>query len=216
MQKILLCLFLCLFVFVEILPINNACAISDKEYTRCKKLSPEFAQAEDDLNTVWKQLNSLINNEDKKKQLLTNQRNWLKERDQRHVNEDGSADITNFTYYTKDRIAKLLLYKEYVKNNYLPIKITGQVIEQTESRYSKEYAYYLFTKLHCNKNEYNIWTLLCSSDDKKQHKDIDRILKSAKDDKDNCSILIDYDILGEIRIMTFVNPLKNEKCSLNW
>ena len=216
MKKSLLCIFICLFIISEMLPINNACAISDKEYARCKQLSPEFTQAENDLNAVWKQLNSLIKNKDKKQQILNNQRNWLKERDEKHVNENGTADITNFTADTKDRIAELILYKEYVKNNYLPITITGQVIEQTESRYAEDCAYYLYAKLYVNKNEYDIWILLCSSEDKKLHKDVNAILKRAEDNKDKCSILVDYDILGEIKVISFANPSKDEKCGLNW
>ena len=216
MNKILSYIFICLFVISAMLPINNACAISDKEYARCKQLSPEFVQAEKDLNAVWKQLNSLIQNKDKKQKLLDNQRNWLKERDSNHVNENGTADIPNFTTYTKNRIAELILYKEYVKNNYLPITITGQVIEQTESRYTEDTAYYLYTKLYVNKNEYDIWILLCSSEDKKQHEDVNNILKRAEDNKDKCSILVDYDILGEIKVISFANPSKDEKCGLNW
>ncbi len=216
MNKILSYIFICLFVISAMLPINNACAISDKEYARCKQLSPEFVQAEKDLNAVWKQLNSLIQNKDKKQKLLDNQRNWLKERDANYVNENGTADIPNFTTYTKDRIAELILYKEYVKNNYLPITITGQVIEQTESRYAEDTAYYLYTKLYVNKNEYDIWILLCSSEDKKQHEDVNNILKRAEDNKDKCSILVDYDILGEIKVISFANPSKDEKCGLNW
>ena len=216
MNKILSYIFICLFVISAMLPINNACAISDKEYARCKQLSPEFVQAEKDLNAVWKQLNSLIQNKDKKQKLLDNQRNWLKERDANYVNENGTADIPNFTTYTKDRIAELILYKEYVKNNYLPITITGQVIEQTESRYAEDTAYYLYTKLYVNKNEYDIWIFLCSSEDKKQHEDVNNILKRAEDNKDKCSILVDYDILGEIKVISFANPSKDEKCGLNW
>ena len=216
MNKILSYIFICLFVISAMLPINNACAISDKEYARCKQLSPEFVQAEKDLNAVWKQLNSLIQNKDKKQKLLDNQRNWLKERDANYVNENGTADIPYFTTYTKDRIAELILYKEYVKNNYLPITITGQVIEQTESRYAEDTAYYLYTKLYVNKNEYDIWILLCSSEDKKQHEDVNNILKRAEDNKDKCSILVDYDILGEIKVISFANPSKDEKCGLNW
>ena len=216
MNKILSYIFICLFVISAMLPINNACAISDKEYARCKQLSPEFVQAEKDLNAVWKQLNSLLQNKDKKQKLLDNQRNWLKERDSNHVNENGTADIPNFTTYTKNRIAELILYKEYVKNNYLPITITGQVIEQTESRYTEDTAYYLYTKLYVNKNEYDIWILLCSSEDKKQHEDVNNILKRAEDNKDKCSILVDYDILGEIKVISFANTSKDEKCGLNW
>lgn len=152
----------------------------------------------------------------KKQQFLNNQRHWLKEIDEKYVDENGNADITNFTSDTKDRIAELLLYKEYVKNNYSPIAITGQVIEQTESRYAEDCSYYLYTKLQVNNNEYDIWTLLCSSEDKKQHEDANRILKMSEDNKDKCSVLVDYDILGEIRVISFANPSKNGKCRLNW
>lgn len=144
MNKIFSSLFLCLFVISGILSSKNVFAISDKEYARCKKLSTEFAQAENDLNDVWKQLNALIKNNDKKQQLLNNQRHWLKERDEKFVNENGEADITNFTSDTKNRISELFLYKEYVKNNYLPIAITGQVVEQAESRYAEDCAYYIY------------------------------------------------------------------------
>ena len=59
MNKILSCIFICLFVISAMLPINNACAISDKEYARCKQLSPEFVQAE----KARKNHNNLIINE---------------------------------------------------------------------------------------------------------------------------------------------------------
>ncbi|MCR5815178.1 MAG: DUF1311 domain-containing protein [Desulfovibrio sp.] len=191
-------------------------AISDKQYAECKKLSPEFSQAEEDLNTVWKQLNSLIKSKENKHKLLINQKNWLKDRDDKYVHKDGSVDITNFTYETKERVADLFLYKEYVKNNYLPVKLTGQIIQQTESRYDENTAYHLYTKIVVNNNEYDIWILLCSSEDKIQHKDVDRILGKAEASKDKCSILVDYDILGKIQPISFVNPSKNEKCNLNW
>ena len=216
MNKKLSSLFIFLFVISGILSSKNVFAISDMEYLRCKKLSTEFAQAENDLNDVWKQLNALIKKNDKKQQILNNQRNWLKERDEKFVNENGETDITNFTHETNDRISELLLYKEYVKNNYLPIVITGQVIEQAETRYAEDFAYYIYTKLYVNKNEYDIWILLCSSEDKQRHKDVNRILKKAEDNNDKCSVLVDFDILGEIRAISFVNPSKNEKCSLNW
>ena len=216
MNKNLLCFFLSLFVAMAMLPVKSSYAISDKQYAECKKLSKEFTQTEKDLNTLWKELNSLIKNKDKKQQLLDNQRAWLKERDKEHINEDGVVDIPKFTWFTQKRVAELIIYKEYVKNDYLPIKITGNVIEEGESRYSEETAYKLYTELHVNKSKYNIWIHLCSSEEKENHKDVDKILKRAEDNKDKCSVLVDYDLLGEPRVISFVNPSKSENCSLNW
>ena len=63
---------------------------------------------------------------------------------------------------------------------------------------------------HFHKNE------LCFSEQKKQRKDVDKILKKAEDNEDKCSILLAYDLLSEPRVISFVNPSKNEKCTLNW
>ena len=201
---------------MAMLSVKSAYAISDKQYAECKKLSKEFTQTEKDLNALWKEVNSLIKNKDKKQQLLNNQRKWLKERDEEHIDENGVVDIPKFTYSTQNRVVELLLYKEYVKNDFLPIKISGKVIEVGESRYSEETVYNLYTDLYVDKNKYNVWIPLCFSEQKKQRKDVDKILKKAEDNEDKCSILLAYDLLSEPRVISFVNPSKNEKCTLNW
>lgn len=216
MKKIFTCFFLCFFAFAEILLIENSYAISKEEYEKSKKLSPEFAQAENDINLLWKQLNSAIKNKDKKQQLLQNQREWIKDRDGKYGYEDGSVSIVNFAYATNDRIAELFLYKKYVENDYLPIKISGKIIQQAEERYADDTGYFLYSKIKFNKNEYPIYILLCPAEEKANHKDVDAILGRAEDDKDVCSILIDYDILRNIQPLSFINPTKNEKCSLQW
>ena len=66
MKKIILCFLIFSFVLVDIMYANISYAISDQEYARCRKLSRDFAQTEDDLNNIWKQLNSIIKNNDKK------------------------------------------------------------------------------------------------------------------------------------------------------
>lgn len=208
--------FICLSIFLEILFANNVYAISDQEYARAKKVSPEFKQAEEDLNSIWNELISLIKNKDIKNQLLANQRKWLKERDEKNINTEGIANISNFTLDTKARIAELYLYKKYVQNNFLPIKITGQVIAQTEQRYADDVAYFLYSEIDYNKKQYLSYILLCSTEDKEIHKNEAKILKKSLDGKDKCAILVDYDLLGEIQPIAFVNSSKNEKCSLHW
>lgn len=42
------------------------------------------------------------------------------------------------------------------------------------------------------------------------------MLDRATKKNDTCIILVDYDILGDIKALSFVNQSGNEKCSLNW
>ena len=42
------------------------------------------------------------------------------------------------------------------------------------------------------------------------------MLDRATKKQDTCSILVDYDILGKIKAILFVNQSGNEKYSLDW
>lgn len=201
-------------VFLLLFLVQNAFALSVKDDAWCRKVSPEYAQTEDDLNILWKKLNTLIPNKDVKHKLLQNQRAWLKERDDRYDEGNGKIDVTNLTYHTRERIAALVLYEQYVRNNFLPITVTGRIIGQSECRSCDEIGYFLLSQVHVGKHVYDVYISLVSSEDREKHKDVDVILTRALESKDTCHILIDYDILGKIQPLFFVNPSKNEKCHL--
>ena len=68
-------------VVLSIALCGTSFALTDAEYLSLKKASPEFAQSEMELNSTWKNLMARVPNEETKKALIKEQRQWLKARD---------------------------------------------------------------------------------------------------------------------------------------
>lgn len=73
--------FVIIIVTFILFPIGYASALSDADYKKFVKESPEFAQADASLNAIWKKIKSTLPG-NQYKQILTEQRAWLEQRDQ--------------------------------------------------------------------------------------------------------------------------------------
>lgn len=69
-----------LVVLLLLCSAGAASALSDEQYRQFIEESPVFAEAEREMNSVWKQLKAALPQEEYKK-LLAEQRAWLKQRD---------------------------------------------------------------------------------------------------------------------------------------
>lgn len=88
---------------------QNTSKITDTEYQQYLEISPDFRMAEDELNSIYKELMSILPPSEKEK-LKRSQREWLKMREEEafKVAPKGSPDyIDSLVKITNDRVAEL-------------------------------------------------------------------------------------------------------------
>ena len=124
-----------------------AYALSDKKYLEYKKNSSLFEYAEIILNSSWKRLKSLLK-KDKYKELLKDQRSWLKKRDKlaaKLIAENGLSQVEAYSIVSLNR-------SQYLKN-LINEEETIKVVEPAECAKIAEQNIALQTHVNQLENE---------------------------------------------------------------